>query len=106
MNPLPEETEIPKSSAPAVTQKGISKLPRPATGNKLYFDGDIPGFAVRVTAAGAISFVLNYRIHRRERRYTIGRHPVLTLIEARQEANKLRGKIAEGHDPLDARTSD
>jgi integrase len=106
MNPLLTKEQVSKSPALAVTQKGISKLPRPAAGNKLYFDGEIPGFAVRVTAAGAISFVLNYRIHRRERRYTIGRHPVLTLNEARQEAIQLHGEILKGRDPLDARTSD
>jgi integrase len=89
-----------------ITQKGLAKLPRPEFGNKLYFDGAASGLAVRVTAAGAISFVLNYRIRGRERRYTIGRHPMLTLAEAREEAIHLHSDIVKGGDPLDTRTSE
>ena len=91
-----------------LTQKRLLKLPRPKVGNKLYFDGgkEARGFAVRVTAAGAISFVLNYRIHGRERRYTIGRHPDISLADARAEAVRLRGDILDGLDPLNARTSE
>jgi integrase len=92
--------------SPLITQKRLSKLPRPATGNKLYFDSEIPGFAVRVTAGGAISFVLSYRIHGRERRYTIGRYPILTLADAREDALELHGDIRAGRDPLDTRTSE
>jgi integrase len=90
----------------SLTQKTLPKLPRPRTGNKLYFDVEHRGLAVRVTAAGAISFVLNYRIRGRERRYTIGRFPDLALAGARQEALRLRGEIQKGFDPLERRTSE
>ena len=33
---------------------------------------EIAGFGLRVTEKGAKSFILNYVIHGRERRYTIG----------------------------------
>ncbi len=93
-----------------LTQKRLLKLPRPANGNKLYFDSgaskEARGFAVRVTAAGAISFVLNYRVHGRERRYTIGRHPDISLANARAEAIRLRGDILDGRDPLSTRTNE
>jgi hypothetical protein len=58
---------------PHLTEAIIKRLARPATGNKLYRDDVVTGFAARVTAAGARSYVLNYTTKAgRERRITIG----------------------------------
>src|SRR5262249_46204814 len=61
------------------------------------------GFGVRITAQGAVSFILNYRIKGRERRYTIGRWPEWSADAARKEAEALRYEISRGSDPLAAR---
>ena len=45
-----------------ITQRLVKSLKAPGQGNVIHYDGEIPGFGVRITAAGAISFVLNYRI--------------------------------------------
>jgi len=58
---------------------------------------------VRITAAGIKSYVLNYRIHGRQRRYTIGRCDEWTVTRARKEAEKLRGEVSDGNDPMAAR---
>jgi integrase len=63
------------------------------------WDTEIPGFGLRVTAYGVKSYILNYRIHGRQRKYTIGRHGDFTADQARQEALKLRARIASGDDP-------
>ena len=77
------------------------ELEPPAKGNRVYRDDDVTGFGLRVTAAGARSFVLDYSVKGRERRYTIGRHPDYTVTLAREEAKRLKRKIRdEGHDPL------
>src|SRR6516165_8958221 len=55
-----------------ITQKTILSLQPPANGNRIQYDAEIPGFGVRITSNGAISFVLNYRLQGRERRYTSG----------------------------------
>jgi integrase len=89
-----------------VTQKIISKLVPPGEGNRIHYDSEIPGFGVRITSAAAISFVLNYRIHGRERRLTIGRHPELTATAARERALQFRARILDGHDPLEEREQD
>ncbi len=89
--------------ATRITQKLIAKLVPPPSGNEIEYDTEIPGFGVRITAAGVIGFILNYRIHGRERRYTIGRYPELTAIAARERALQLRGRILQGHDPLEER---
>jgi integrase len=91
-----------------LTDKILAKLPRPATGNKIYYDapnakgnGWTPGFGCRVTAAGAKAFILTYRTKAgRDRRPTIGRWPTWSLAAARDEAAKLKRKIGQGEDPL------
>lgn len=86
-----------------IVQRSIAKLSAPKEGNRITWDSEIPGFGVRVTAAGAISFVLDYWIHGRHRRYTIGRFPELTTAAAREKALQLRGRILDGFDPLEER---
>lgn len=89
---------------PRIVQRTIAKLAAPKQGNRIKWDAEIPGFGVRITSAGVIAFVLDYRIAGRKRRYTIGRFPELTATAARERALQLRGRILDGHDPLEART--
>jgi integrase len=86
-----------------LTQKVVLSLTPPATGNRIQYDEEIPGFGARITSNGVVSFILNYRINGRERRYTIGRQPELTVLAARERAIQLRGKILDGIDPLQQR---
>jgi integrase len=84
----------------------VGKLPKPETGNKVYYDGDggVPGFGVRVTSGGHRAFILNYRTKGgRERRYTIGDaggEGGWTVGAARIKARELRRLIDDGRDPL------
>ena len=75
---------------PRITSPLIKKLTPPSAGNRITYDEDIPGFGVRVTAAGAVSFVLNYRHEGRERRITIGPHgkDQWTVLRARKRAGR------------------
>ncbi len=50
-------------------------LKPPENGNRIIYDRGVPGFGARITANQAISFVLEYSIHGRQRRYTIGPGP-------------------------------
>src|SRR5947209_17402 len=86
-----------------LTQKAVLALDPPAAGNRIQYDDEIPGFGARITSNGVVSFILNYRVQGRERRYTIGRHPELTALAARERAIQLRGKILDGIDPLQQR---
>ena len=62
------------------------------------------GFGVRVTAAGAKSFVMNYRNRaHRERRFTIGQWPDWSVLKAVKAAKDLRQRIDRGEDPMDDR---
>jgi len=84
-----------------LTDAVVKSLPLPEKGNKVHYDGDLPGFGVRVTAAGARAFVLNYRTRTgRERRYTIGSFPAWKTAAARKEAEELKRQIDTGADPV------
>ncbi len=89
-----------------ITVHLVNALSAPKSGNRVLWDSDLTGFGVRITATGAVSFVLRYVINGRERRYTIGKHPDLSPSAARERATVLRGRIATGQDPLEIRTND
>src|SRR5271157_1861810 len=86
-----------------LTAKLVTSLPVPAKGNVIFFDmanerglDYVPGFGLRVTAAGARTFILNYSIQGRERRLTIGSVGAWTLVAARTRAGELRHSIDIG----------
>jgi integrase len=91
-----------------LTDKAIWKLPAPERGNKVYRDAAnasgkdwTAGFGLRVTAAGARSFVFEYRTKSgAKRRLTIGSPPAWGLAAARKEATELSRQIDLGGDPL------
>src|SRR5437870_1007824 len=86
-----------------ITRETVLRMTPPAADSRITFDGEVPGFGARITARGVISFVLSYRIHGRQRCYTIGRYPTLSPTEARDEAIELRKAIRQGQDPLATR---
>lgn len=94
-----------------LSEETVKRLPVPAAGNSIsYFAGatiqgaKVPrGFGVRVTAAGAKAFVLNYRLRGREHRFTIGAWPDWSALKAVREARNLRQRVDRGENPLDDR---
>jgi integrase len=84
-----------------LTDATIRRLPTPASGQKITWDSDPPGFGVRVTAAGSRSFIFNYRVRGsgQERRQTIGGFPSWNTGAARTEARRLRRLVDLGEDP-------
>jgi len=86
-----------------ISEQVVKNLAPPKYGNRILYDTQIPGFGVRITAAGAVSFILNYHVHGRERRFTIGKHPEWSVVAARNRALELRRGVNEGFDPLEER---
>src|SRR4051812_15106554 len=83
-----------------ITDKFARAVETPAAGNRIHYDDEVKGFGLRVTAAGAKAFVLNYRINGRERRYTIGSYPDWSVVAAREEAKRLKREIDRGIDVM------
>ena len=87
--------------AQKLTDGIVKALVSPKAGSRITYDDTVKGFGARVTAAGARSFVLNYRTKLgRERRYTIGNFPDWKTAAARKEASELKKQIDRGGDPL------
>ena len=84
-----------------ITQRSVEAAKPPASGYRILFDDKIAGFGIRVTAAGAKSFVLNYRVGGEKRRHTVGTWPEWTADAARDEVTyKLLPAIHKGADPV------
>lgn len=87
----------------SLTQTFAKRVKSPESGYDIHWDegnNSIAGFGLRVTAAGIKSFLLNYRVHGRQRRYTIGQLGAWTAETARQEARRLRTLVDRSEDPL------
>ena len=87
-------------------EKAVRSLQPPASGNRITYDSEVKGFGIRMTAAGAKAFVLNYRAAGRERRITIGNVPDWSVSGARDRAKELRRRIDVGEDPMGERHED
>lgn len=86
--------------AERLTDSVVRNLEAPGKGNRVTYDAEVKGFGARVTAAGARSFILNYRAGARERRMTIGSFPDWSVKAAREQAKALKREIDVGHDPM------
>lgn len=95
------------STSGALNEAVVKALPTPKAGARAYFftDGIVQGskvprgFLVRVTAAGVRSFAIDYRAKGRQTRYTIGRWPEWSVLQAVREAKDLRRRIDRGENP-------
>ena len=64
------------------------------------------GFGVKATETGTKVYVVSYRIGRRKRRYTIGRHGApWTPDSARREAHRLLTQAGSGVDPMEIKAA-
>jgi integrase len=82
-----------------LTEQFIKKLGPPIKGSRSYFDGDPPGFGVRITANGVKTFIFDYRSRHAHRKYSIGQHPTWSVEAARKEARELKTVVDKGGDP-------
>ena len=72
----------------------------PGQKDALFFDSEVKGLALRVTAAGAKIFHFQYRAGTSVRRMRIGALGDVTPAEARRRARILLGRVTAGGDPV------
>ncbi|MEI9987155.1 MAG: Arm DNA-binding domain-containing protein [Aliidongia sp.] len=82
-----------------LTQWTVEHAPRPAAGRVELWDAALPGFGLRITKAGARTWVLMYRAGGVKRRLTIGTFPKTSLKDARQAARDALQGLDKGIDP-------
>jgi integrase len=105
-DPAPEHSDSISARRPggnsvvgSITKRAVDAL-TPARVNAFLWDRELSGFGVKLTPAGVKVYVVQYRIGRRLRRYTVGRHGApWTPDLARKEALRLLAVVASGIDP-------
>ncbi|MBD0275148.1 MAG: DUF4102 domain-containing protein, partial [Acetobacteraceae bacterium] len=65
----------------------------------MVFDDELPGFGLRVTAAGTKIFLYQYRVGPKVRRLVLGEYGTLTPAQARTLAERARAQARAGGDP-------
>ena len=65
----------------------------------LFWDSELPGFGVRVYPSGTKVYVVQTRAGGRSRRFTLGRHGLITADEARLRAAQVVLRVKQGEEP-------
>ncbi len=68
------------------------------TAQQILYDGDLPGFGIRLNPSGAKKFIVRYRVKGQLRLHTIGKYGVLTVDQARTQAKRILAAASEGRD--------
>ena len=98
---LPSRSETGPCNTPQADRTAHRKPHKAAYMTVAYiYDTVAPSLALRITSAGARSFVIVKKINGRAQRITLGRSPGLELDDARQAARTIAGEIAKGDDPV------
>lgn len=64
-----------------------------------HVEPDRDGLSVRVSPKGKITFQMRFRYEGKQARLDLGSYPNLTLFQARQELQKMKGVLEAGQDP-------
>jgi integrase len=86
---------VKKKLTPAFVQRAQAE---PGADRTIYWDSEVKGFGLAVTASGHRSYVVQYRVGKVSRRMTLD--GVLPLVEARKQARAILGEVARGRDPM------
>ena len=97
----PKKTDTPDISARInMTAGAIERLTCPDGKQQAFMrDTEAPGLRVRVTVAGAKSFVYEAKLNRQTIRRTIGDVKLWSIEQARTEARRIAVVLDGGHDP-------
>jgi integrase len=82
-------------------KRTIDAVKPPKTGRKEVWDGDLPGFGLRVYYTGKKVYIAKYRLRDdgKHQLMTLGDAKVLTIAQARTAYKAVLADVAEGKDP-------
>lgn len=78
----------------------------PGKRDRLVFDDEQKGLAVRVTSSGTKSYLCQYTVAGQRRRVPLGSCGAVTLDDARKAAAAIMGDVAQARDPAAIRKAD
>ena len=85
-----------------LTKKNLETI-KPNGARQVFFDDDLPGLAIRVSAVGKISFYYSYRTGKGraavKKWVHVGPYPAWTPEQARQKVKELAAQVTMGFDP-------
>lgn len=81
-----------------LTKRHVESLAAPDT-ECILWDDELSGFGLRIYPSGRKVYVVQYKLHGRTRRKTMGKHGVVTADEARRDAKLVQADVARGADP-------
>src|SRR4051794_7744634 len=86
-----------------LTKLYVDTVKPPATGRLVVADTEVPGLSLRVTANGARSWLIRYRVKGRpgQRPYTPGPVSSVSLADARQRARDIIAAAKRGIDLIE-----
>jgi integrase len=82
-----------------LTVAAVERLRPPEAGQIEYFDTHLPAFGLRISYSGTKAWFVTTRVDGKLTRITLGRHPALTLAEARDKAREVIEQAKAGTDP-------
>lgn len=78
-----------------LTDVTVRALPLPTKGQRTFWDDTLDNFGCRVSQGGTKSFVIQYGQPER-RLVTLGRYPIISLADAREEAKRILAEMTLG----------
>jgi integrase len=87
----------------SLTAASVARIKPPKAGQSDYFDKGYPGLALRVSYGGGKTWTYFYRLHGKLRRLSLGRHPGISLTEARDAWRSARLAVSKGESPAHIR---
>jgi hypothetical protein len=81
-----------------LTKSSVERLPAVSSGQRLYWDADLPGFGLRICKTSK-TYIAEGRLRGRTCRVKLGSTKLLTSETARQEARKVLLAMSLGRDP-------
>lgn len=85
---------------PKITLRFVEGL-KPGGSLRTWWDSSLPGFGIRSSAAGSLSYVVKYVVRGGRQRFeTVGRHGELTPEQARRLAQERLAAVRAGADPV------
>jgi integrase len=82
-----------------LTAAAVERLRPPGAGQIEYFDTHLPAFGLRISYSGTKAWFVTTRVDGKLTRITLGRHPAITLAEARDNARQVIEQAKGGYDP-------